>query len=68
MNPKFIKVTLNSFIITMNIFYTNLARKFGIIDITHDVSFCIPHFDFANETWWLTGLYNLAKQGHALFD
>ena len=44
MNPKFTVVILNSFIIIMNIFYTNperkfriIKRKFGIIDITDGV-------------------------------
>ena len=41
MNPKFTEVTLNSFIFVMDIFFTNLARKFGIISITHEVSFCL---------------------------
>ena len=56
MNPKFTEVTLNSFIIIMNIFYTNPARKFGIterkfgmIDITHGVDLCILHFGFVNK-------------------
>ena len=31
MNPKFTEVTLNSFIFIMDIFCTNLARKFGMI-------------------------------------
>ena len=42
MNPKFTEVTLNSFIFVMDIFGTNLARKFdGMINITHEVSFCL---------------------------
>ena len=56
MNPKFTEVILNSFIIIMNIFYTNPARKFGIterkfgmIDITHGVDLCILHFGFVNK-------------------
>ena len=36
MNPEFTEVTLNSFILVMNIFCTNPARKIGIIDITLD--------------------------------
>ena len=35
MNPKFAEVTLNSFIFVMNIFCTNPARKFGLINNTH---------------------------------
>ena len=35
MNPKLAEVTLNSFIIVMNIFLTNPASKFGMIDSTH---------------------------------
>ena len=35
MNPKLAEVTLNSFTIVMNIFLTNPARKFGMIDSTH---------------------------------
>ena len=37
MDPKFTEVTLNSFIFAMDIFCTNPARKFGMIDITHEV-------------------------------
>ena len=33
-NPKFTGVALNRFIFTMDIFCTNPARKFGLIDIT----------------------------------
>ena len=33
-NPKFIGVALNRFIFAMDIFCTNCARKFGVIDIT----------------------------------
>ena len=35
MDPKFAEVTLNGFIFTMDIFCTNPARKFGMIDIAH---------------------------------
>ena len=38
MNPKFTETILNSFIFARDIFCTNPARKFGIIDITHEVS------------------------------
>ena len=43
MNPKFTEskftaVTLNSFIFVMDIFCSNPARKFVIIDIAHEVS------------------------------
>ena len=41
MKPKFAEVTLNSFIFVLNIFCTNLARKFGMINITHEVNFFI---------------------------
>ena len=38
MNPKFTEVILKIFIFVMDIFCTNPARrKFGIIDITHEV-------------------------------
>ena len=47
MNPKFTKVTLNTFV--MYIFCTNPARKFGIIDITLDVSFCLLQLDLVSE-------------------
>ena len=40
MNPKFTEVTLNS---------TIPARKFEMIDITHEVSFCLLHYDFGSE-------------------
>ena len=36
MNPEFTEVTLNGFIFVMDIFCTNPARKFGMIDITFD--------------------------------
>ena len=39
MNPKFTEVTQNSFIFVMDIFYTNPARKFGMIDIKREVQF-----------------------------
>ena len=37
MNPKFTEVTLNTVNFVRDIFYTNLARKFGIIEITRGV-------------------------------
>ena len=40
-NPEFTEVTLNSFLFVMVIFCTNPARKFGMIDITHEVSLFI---------------------------
>ena len=49
MNPKFTKVTLNTFIFVMYIFCANPARKFGIIDITLDVSFCLLQLDLVSE-------------------
>ena len=36
MNPKFTEVTLNSFTFVMDVFCTSPARKFGIIDLTHE--------------------------------
>ena len=45
MNPKFTEATPNSSIFVMNIFCTNLARKFGMINITHEVSFCLLEED-----------------------
>ena len=39
MNPKFTEVTLNSFIFVFNIFCINPAKKFGMMDVTHEVSF-----------------------------
>ena len=36
MNPKFTEITLNSFNIFRDIFYSNLARKFSRI-ITHGI-------------------------------
>ena len=35
MNPKFAEITLNIYIFVMNIFCTDPARNFGMIDITH---------------------------------
>ena len=49
MNSKFTEVTLNSFIFVMDIFCTIPARKFEMIDITHEVSFCLLHYDFGSE-------------------
>ena len=49
MNPRFKEVTLNSFVIVMYNFCTNPARKIGITDITHEVSFCLLHLDLVNE-------------------
>ena len=43
MNPKFTEVTMNSFILIMNFYCTDPARKFGMIDIEHEVSFCLLH-------------------------
>ena len=40
-NPEFTEVTLNSFLFVMDTFCTNPARKFGMIDITHEVSLFI---------------------------
>ena len=37
MNPKLKEVTLNSFIFAMDILFTNPGRKFGMIDVTHEV-------------------------------
>ena len=51
MNPEFTEVTLNSFIFVIDIFRTDPARKFETIDITHEFSFCLLHFDFAKEIW-----------------
>ena len=45
MNPMFTEITLNSFILVMNIFCTVPTRKFGIIGITTHCysSFCLLH-------------------------
>ena len=45
MNPLFTRVTLNSFIFAMDIFYTGAAKKFVIIGITayHQASVCLLH-------------------------
>ena len=45
MNSKFTEVTLNSFnfVIFWDIFCTNLAWKYRIIDITHGFSSCLLH-------------------------
>ena len=45
MNPMFTEVTLNSFILVINIFYTVPKRKFRIIGITTHCysSFCLLH-------------------------
>ena len=48
-NSKFTEVTLNSFIFIMGIFCTSSTTKFGIIGITHEVSFCLLHYEFASE-------------------
>ena len=37
MTPKFTEVIPNSFNFTMDTFCTHPARKFGMIDITHEV-------------------------------
>ena len=39
LTPKIAEVTLNSFIFVLDIFCTNVARKCGMINITHDVTF-----------------------------
>ena len=41
MNPNFTEVILNSFIFVMDIFCTKPTRKFWIIDLTHEASFCL---------------------------
>ena len=41
MNPKFTEVTLNSLIFVMDIFSKNLERRFRMINVTHEVSFCL---------------------------
>ena len=43
MNLKFTEVTLNSFIFVKDVFCTNPARKFGIIDIVHEISSYLLH-------------------------
>ena len=43
-NPKFTEVQPNSIIFAMDDFCTNPARKFGIIDLTHEASFCFLYF------------------------
>ena len=44
MNPKFTEVTLNSFVFVRDIFCTNPAMKFGIIDITNEVSSYLVYY------------------------
>ena len=51
MNRKFPEVTLIIFFFFLDIFCTTPARKFGIIDITHEASFYLLYFDFVNEIW-----------------
>ena len=59
MNPKFTKVTLNSFIFVLNIFCTNLAKKFGMINITHEVTFCLLQYEYVSEIQYVNSKYSL---------
>ena len=56
MNSKFTGVTLNSFIFVRYSFCTNHARKFRIINITHEVSLFTALLDLANEILYVTKL------------
>ena len=59
MNPKFTKVTLNSFIFVLNIFSTNLAKKLGMINITHEVTFCLLQYEYVSEIQYVNSKYSL---------
>ena len=61
MNPNFTEATFSRFNFVMDIFYTDPARKFGIIGINHKTaSFCLLHFS-VSKNQWINNWYKTTK-------